>query len=339
MSGSNTWMRRVLTVPGYLVAWSVLVTTVPLWLPLLLLADVLRPRPAMALRCAAFLVLYLTLELAGLLVAQALSLRRRVGQIDEAGWLEGHFRLQTWWAGTLLEQLMRLFRMRLDVEGTEEVARGPFLLFIRHSSIADTLLASLLVAKRHGVRLRYILKRELLWDPCLDVVGNRLPNVFVDRGATDSAREIERVAGLAEGLGSRDGVLIYPEGTRFSAAKRQRVLDRFESDGPRALHAYASSLHWSLPPRLGGPLALLSAAPEADVVFCAHVGFEPVSTLGEVWRGGLFGATVRVRFRRVPREQIPSGRAAQEAWLQREWAEQDQWLDLHARTEGSPKRK
>jgi 1-acyl-sn-glycerol-3-phosphate acyltransferase len=244
--------------------------------------------------------------------------------------------LQTWWAGTLLEQLMRLFRMRLDVAGVEEVARGPFLLFIRHSSIADTLLASLLVAKRHAVRLRYILKRELLWDPCLDVVGNRLPNVFVDRGATDSAREIERVSGLAKGLGSRDGVLIYPEGTRFSAAKRQRVLERFESDGLQSLHAYASSLRRSLPPRLGGPLALLRAAPGADVVFCAHVGFEPVSTLGEVWSGGLFGATVRVRFRRVPREEVPSGRAAQEAWLQREWAEQDQWLAAHARTDGEP---
>ena len=39
------------------------------------------------------------------------------------------------------------------------------------------------VSRRYHLRLRYVLKRELLWDPCLDIVGQRVPNIFVDRDA------------------------------------------------------------------------------------------------------------------------------------------------------------
>ena len=38
-------------------------------------------------------------------------------------------------------------------------------------------------------------------------MGNRVPNVFVDRFSDDAAREVRRVKELARDLGSRDGVL------------------------------------------------------------------------------------------------------------------------------------
>ena len=44
-------------------------------------------------------------------------------------------------------------------------------------------------------------ERELLWDPCLDVVGQRLPNVFVRRGDGDGASEIAAVRAPAADLG------------------------------------------------------------------------------------------------------------------------------------------
>ena len=329
MSARSAWMRRLVTFPALLIAWVMVIAAAGLWFPLAVLVDLLRPRAPVALRCGVFLVLYLTLEWVGLLVAALLTLGRWVGRIDHEGWLDGHARLQIWWAGTLLESLIRLFRVRLEVEGEDALSPGPYLLFIRHSSIADTLLAALLVGRRHGIRLRYVLKRELLWDPCLDLVGNRLPNVFVRRGSDDSAREVARVGGLARGLGSRDAVLIYPEGTRFTRAKRARILERLEREGAAELHEYAESLRRSLPPRLGGPLALLEEAPEADVIFCVHVGFEAVATLVDIWAGDLLGATVRVHFRRVARSTIPGERSGREDWLQREWQRQDRWLSDH----------
>jgi 1-acyl-sn-glycerol-3-phosphate acyltransferase len=200
------------------------------------------------------------------------------------------------------------------------------LLLLRHASTGDTLLASALVGRPHGIRLRYVLKRELLWDPCLDVVGNRLPHVFVDRASDDSQREIARVQALARDLSARDGVLIYPEGTRYSEAKRRRVLERLAREGDAKQLEYARSLHSVLPPRPGGTLALLDAAPGADVVLCAHTGFEGSATLGQIWKGGLLHATIHVRFQRIPRAAIPTSRAAQSEWLRERWQEIDAWV-------------
>jgi steroid 5-alpha reductase family enzyme len=44
----------------------------------------------------------------------------------------------------------------------------------------NAILTSVLLTHRHGIDFRHVLKRELLWDPCLDVMGNRLPNYFGD---------------------------------------------------------------------------------------------------------------------------------------------------------------
>jgi 1-acyl-sn-glycerol-3-phosphate acyltransferase len=88
--------------------------------------------------------------------------------------------------------------------------------------MVDTMLPAHLVANPTGFRLRYVLKKELLADPTLDIGGNRLPNYFINRGAGDSAKETEAVRRLASDLGSNDGVLIYPEGTRYSEEKRLR---------------------------------------------------------------------------------------------------------------------
>lgn len=68
------------------------------------------------------------------------------------------------------------------------------------------------------------MKQELLWDPCLDIVGNRLPNYFVDRAAKDTARELAHIASLARELAPGQRVVMYPEGTRFSETKRGLAL-------------------------------------------------------------------------------------------------------------------
>jgi hypothetical protein len=137
----------------------------------------------------------------------------------------------------------------------------------------------------------------------------------VGRASDDSQREIARVQALARDLSPRDGVLIYPEGTRFSEGKRARVLERLAREGDLKALEYARSLHSLLPPRPGGALALLEAAPHADVVVRAHTGFEGAATLAQIWRGDLLHQTIRVRFQRIPRASIPTGRDAQAQWL------------------------
>ena len=99
----------------------------------------------------------------------------------------------------------------LQVRGDERVTPGPIVLFMNHASVIDTLLPVELVCRRHGMRLRYVLKKELLVDPCLDIVGLRVPNHFLDREAADGSLELmlTHPTGFVEiYLGRADGAKI-----------------------------------------------------------------------------------------------------------------------------------
>jgi 1-acyl-sn-glycerol-3-phosphate acyltransferase len=240
------------------------------------------------------------------------------------------------WARTLLGAVRRLFALRFAVEGSGAAARGPLLVFARHASIADVLLPAVLVSDREGLRLRWVLKRELLVDPCLDVVGGRLPNVFVDRSSAESRREIDAVARLAGDLGAKDGVLIYPEGTRSTPARRQRAHERLAAAGraPQRSERLRGLRHL-LPPRPGGPLALLRAAPGADVLVLGHVGLEGLARVSDLLSGALVGRTVRVRFWRHAAPAVPRKPDAALAWLDERWLELDRWVDARLAAEAA----
>lgn len=90
---------------------------------------------------------------------------------------------------------------------------------------------------------------------------------------------------------------------------------------------YATSLQSLLPPRPGGTLALLEAAPGADVVVCAHSGFEGSASLLEIWKGALLHKAVRVKFWRTPSDAIPRELDARTAWLLDEWQHLDAWVE------------
>jgi 1-acyl-sn-glycerol-3-phosphate acyltransferase len=321
--------RRLITIPGYLLVWSLCVVTAPLWLPVAAIFDAVRSNRGATLRSAVFLTYYLSCEVLGIAISAGLWTWTRVFPLDAERWADLHYRLEAWWGTALLSGVVRLFGLHLEVEGDADLARGPYLLLVRHASSGDTLLASALVSRPHGTHLRYLLKRELLWDPCLDIVGNRLPNVFVDRFSDDSAREIRRARELARDLGPRDGLLTHPEGTRFSEEKRRKVLERLDRAGDAKMLEYTRSLQFVLPPRPGGTLGLLEAAPGADVVVCSHTGFEAATSLAQIWQGSLVGQTVRVQFRRIPRDEIPTGRDDRLAWLLEEWQRVDAWVAGH----------
>lgn len=321
-SPAARWRRRAITLPGLGIAAALWWAPLPGLLVLASFFDVVRRNRFATTRACLLVAAYLGCEVAGVLASGWLWLTR--GR-DRRAWLRRNFALQRWWAGTLFRAGERLFSLRVTVEGADAVARGPILLFVRHASVADTLVPAVFVSARAGLLLRYVLKRELLVDPCLDVVGQRLPNAFVRRGSRDPAREIATVRALAADLPDDEGVIVFPEGTRFSPRRRAHALARLAERDP-ALAARAERLVHTLPPRLGGPLALLDAAPHADVVVCGHVGFDGVRTLADFANGALVGREVRIRFWRVPRAEIPSdtpGRVdAFYAW----WERLDAWV-------------
>lgn len=320
------WGRRALTIPAYFLLAALSLALLPVLLPLALVVDLARRAPLALVRTALLLLWYLCLEALGLLAAGALWLARPL--LGAERFESANFRLQCAWARALFGGACALFGMRVETAGEDALGPGPILLLLRHASVADTLLPAVLVSSRTGRRLRYVMKRELLWDPCLDVVGQRLHNAFVRRGTGDAA-ETELVRGLARGLGDDEGVLLYPEGTRWTPERRRRVIDRLARSADPKLVERARALQWLLPPRFGGVLALLESAPEADVVIGVHTGFEGVRSLADVWNGALVGRRVRVRFERVAAAAIPREREARIEWIYDQWSRLDAWLEAN----------
>jgi 1-acyl-sn-glycerol-3-phosphate acyltransferase len=325
-SFADRWRRRALTIPGYFALAALSLALAPLLLPLATLVDVARRAPLPLARTVLMLTWYFALESLGLLAAAALWAVQPL--LGAERYARANFRLQCAWARALFGGACTIFGMRVETAGADALGPGPILLLLRHASVADTLLPAVLVSSRTGRRLRYVMKRELLWDPCLDVVGQRLPNAFVRRGTGDAA-ETALVRELARDLDPDEGVLLYPEGTRWTPERRLAVIDRLARSADPKLLERAQALQWLLPPRLGGVLALLEAAPEADVVLGVHTGFEGVRSLADVWNGALVGRRIRVRFERVAAADVPVERAARVDWIFDQWSRLDAWLDAH----------
>lgn len=222
------------------------------------------------------------------------------------------------WARWNSDVMAKLLRIRYQVEGSELLRDGPTILLSRHASTADTILPIGLISSPHGVRLRIVLKEELLWAPIVDAIGHRMPFGFVRRGSTDTARELATCAAITAHMHSQESVLIFPEGTRFTADRRAALIEKLAHKNPEVA-AEARALTHVLPLRHPGTLALIEALPQADLVFCAHTGYEGAARLGDFANGAMLGATVRVKFWRIPAAHIPTDRPGRIALLNREW--------------------
>ncbi|MBW2536067.1 MAG: hypothetical protein JRI55_31555, partial [Deltaproteobacteria bacterium] len=209
-SWATTWARRAISLPLYATLCAVVLGGAPVWLLLALITDLalgqarLLPRT----RVLGFFAVYLGCELVGVVAATGLwwlTLGGRVGGARR--FVRVHVALQRWWSGMLFAGSVRAFSLRVEAEGLQVAREGPFLLFVRHASTADTILAAGIVANPNRLVLRYVRKRELLWDPCLDIVGRRLPKAFVDRRAARQGAEAAAISSLATELDAGSAVL------------------------------------------------------------------------------------------------------------------------------------
>jgi len=128
-------------------------------------------------------------------------------------------------------------------------------------------------------------------------------------------------------------VVIYPEGTRATPARRVKALARLEaSDRPRDLER-AKALKHLLPPRPAGVLELLEQSPDAQVCFLGHVGMERFTKVTDMIGGRLFGQRIQVRRWVLPRHEVPSGKEERIEWLWQAWERMDQWIETEGQAE------
>jgi 1-acyl-sn-glycerol-3-phosphate acyltransferase len=295
----------------------VLVAAAPVWVPLSVAADLVRGQRRLPItRLLAFAVCWSWLETGGVVAAAWLWATRRTRD------LRAHIRLQRWWALSMMSALQRTTGLAIAPPDLSPLRSGPAVMLCRHASLADSLLSAWVIVGHAGLDPRYVLKRELLADPCLDIVGNRLRNHFLDRDAPDADVELDALRALTADMGARDIAVIFPEGTRSSPAKRIRALERIAVRDPERAARLASLRH-VLPPRPAGSHALIEGCPEADVVIAWHVGFDGLDTFGGILRH-LASRPRLIEFhaRRVRRADVPIGTAFGR-WLDEQWLQVD----------------
>ncbi len=308
-----TLRRRLICVPTLFLLAIVLAAAMPVWLPLSAMADLVRGRPRLpTTRLLAFGTCWAWLEVCGVLGAFGLWC------VGRARRHSAQYALQRWWAARLMSALRVTTGITIEAAEASALSPGPTIMLCRHASLADSLVSAWVITSVARMNPRYVLKRELLVDPCLDIVGNRLPNHFLDRHAADSSAELASLRELAAGLGTDQVAVIFPEGTRAAGHKRERALTRIgERDPERA--AKLAALRHLLPPRPSGAAALLEGAPTADVVVAWHVGFDGLDTFAGILRHiARRPRPVRFHALRVPRDRIPTGDDFT-AWLDDQW--------------------
>lgn len=325
----SRWKRRAVTIPGVILGALLWLALLPVLGTITLLVDLVRRKRFATTRFLLFAGVYLwsaTVPLVCLFISWVICGTWAGAKWDRifnhAAWLQRH------WARALYRGGEACFSVTTDVEAVNfpSDARGPFLVFARHTSVADTMLPLVVIRHDRDLPLRYVIKRELLVEPAIDVAGQRIPNAFVRRSGNDLSKEVDQVRKLAKNLKVGEGVLIYPEGTRFSRKKHAERLGSIRERDP-ARYDRVRSYRRLLPMRLGGPIAMLEERPDADVLFFAHTGFEAVSSFERMINGALVGMNVKVQLRRVPAADIPKDPAARAIWLDQEWAKMDQWVD------------
>ncbi|MGH9802599.1 MAG: hypothetical protein ACRD82_19715, partial [Blastocatellia bacterium] len=161
------WGRRTVTVTGFVLAWLVVVVTLPLTLLLACVVDLFRGNKLATVRAVLMAVTFLNCEMVGIATSLLIWLFSFVWLGgDKVRFVRWNFNLQQWWTGTLFGAAQCIYQLKLEVTG-DQIETGPIIVFMRHTSLADTMLPAALFSRRQsqkqGMMLRYVLKRGLLW--------------------------------------------------------------------------------------------------------------------------------------------------------------------------------
>ena len=310
-------IRRAISIFTVVTAFGVILMTGPLLLLIAVGVDFLMNREKFPRsRFVVFIAWFLFCELGGVVGGLVIGGLCFFPGTSEKTYVAWNLALQRWWSGSIFSGLKRIFSLKMEVEGVEATAEGPLVVLTRHVSSADSLLPSALVANRYHHNLRFVMKESLQWDPCLDIVGNRLPNAFIPRNTRGSPQALRAIEKVGMDLDSSSGVVIFPEGTRFTRSKLEVLRTTYTKGSGRAdPHLYEHVL----PPKFGGTVALLKTAIDADIVFCAHTGLEAVGNIWDLVCGDLIHRTIRIRFWRVSRAEVPVDEEALLNWLVQSW--------------------
>jgi 1-acyl-sn-glycerol-3-phosphate acyltransferase len=336
-------VRRVVVVPVVILLTALLLASTPLIVLGLAFAVRFTKRRWRPLRLYWFLLVYLVRESVGIFALIALWVMSGFGwKLRSDRIVRAHVKLEGWYLGGLVKSAQRVLGLRVIPEdvpaelqvpdpfraGSGEGAR-PVLVFSRHAGAGDSFILTQLLVDRYGRRPRIVLKDLLQYDPCIDIVLNRLPNRFISPNPPPGSGVIDSISALASGLEPDGALLLFPEGGNFTEHRHARAIEKLEAAGHHEDAEVARGLQHLLPPRPGGTFAAIDAAPDADILFVAHTGLEQLSSLRDLWAGLPMDRDVHVSWWPVDRADVPVDPEERVHWLFHWWVVLEAWIDEH----------
>jgi 1-acyl-sn-glycerol-3-phosphate acyltransferase len=303
------------------------------------LLGLVRPGKLRILRLAWLALVWFGGETAALITCLGLWIASGFGgRLRTEPYQDRHYALMRWFldlvyrtAGRACGLTVVIDEPELDPEEQSARLARPVIVLSRHAGPGDSLLLVRHLLSVYERRPRVVMKAALQLDPGLDVVANRLPNVFVSRRRREA--HTDQIARLASGLDNTGALVIFPEGGNWTAHRWRRAIRRLHRQGLPDLATRAESMPNLLAPRPGGTLAAIHACPTADVIFVAHAGLDKLVSVGDVWRHLPLGVSVRAKWWRVPAWEVPrqADRETQVNWLYDWWERMDAWIsdDAH----------
>jgi 1-acyl-sn-glycerol-3-phosphate acyltransferase len=332
-------VRRLVLVPLEIVVAVAVAVLLPL-LTLLAAAfrrvGLVRPGRRRGLRLLYFMLVWLVADTSTLFMCLGLWIASGFGgRLHSEPYQDRHYAIMRWFLDRLYNAAESTFGLRVEVDepeftDQERAARlaGPVIVLSRHAGPGDSFLLVRHLLSVYGRRPRVVMKATMQLDPGLDVVANRVPNVFIQHHRVGERIFVDQIERLASGLDLTGALVIFPEGGNWTPGRWQRGIRRLERLHRRDLAARARKMPNVLAPRTGGAFSAISACPDADVIFVAHAGLDRLVSVRDVWRSLPMDQVIHAKWWRVPAADVPrsADRDSQERWLYDWWARIDSWI-------------
>jgi hypothetical protein len=178
-------LRRLVLAPLAIVIALAVAVLSPLLAVLTLAFGLRRLRPGRmrGLRLLYFALIWLAAEASALFMSLGLWVASGLGgRLSTEPYQSRHYAIMRWYLDAVSRAAERTLGLRVEIDGPPcGSGDGPVIVLSRHAGPGDSFLLVHYLIGRYGRRPRVVMKATLQLDPGLDVVTNRLPNVFVQR--------------------------------------------------------------------------------------------------------------------------------------------------------------